>query len=74
MPPLYRRLTTPGLWVERPWVGLLRWVPHGATHSRGRGAGVFMRRAFAGCRSHESKSMAHKMGGVNELGKLRKQF
>jgi hypothetical protein len=36
-PPLHCRLTTMGLKVARPWAGLVRWVPHGATHSRGWG-------------------------------------
>jgi hypothetical protein len=34
MPPLYRRLSTLDLKVARPRAGLVRCVPHGATHSR----------------------------------------
>jgi hypothetical protein len=48
MPPLYCRLTTMGLKVARPWAGIVGGVPHGAAHSRGRGAGVFMRRFTGG--------------------------
>ena len=63
------RLGTLIVKVARPWAGLVGVAPHGVTHSRGRGAGVFA--PLMGVCIYDG-IMRRKKGGVNGLGKLRK--